>query len=80
MRATTSRTTSLSAALGAAFAVCGMIAAPIAGADPNTIACQPGQVVIDGQCNVPQTNANNAPPMDHHDSSPGGGSDGGHGR
>jgi hypothetical protein len=66
MRATRSRAkaiTSLLAAVGAGFAVSALIGAPTAVADPNTIACQPGQVVIDGQCNMPDTKANvPAPP------------------
>jgi len=37
-----------------------MIGAPAAVAQPD-IACEPGQVVIDGQCNVPENNANNVP-------------------
>jgi hypothetical protein len=55
-----SKTTSLLAALGAAaFAVLG---APAAAADPgNGIACQPGQIVIDGQCSMPP------PPTDTND-------------
>ena len=64
MRATRSRIiTSLLAAVGAGFAVSAMIGAPAAVAQPD-IACEPGQVVIDGQCNVPDNNANNgsAPP------------------
>ena len=54
MRATRSRTiTSLLAAVGAGFAVSAMIGAPAAVAQPGDTACAPGQVVIDGQCNVP---------------------------
>jgi len=61
MRATRSRIiTSLLAAVGAGFAVSAMIGAPAAVAQPD-IACEPGQVVIDGQCNVPENNANNVP-------------------
>ena len=61
MRATRSRIiTSLLAAVGAGFAVSAMIGAPAAVAQPD-IACEPGQVVIDGQCNVPDVNANNLP-------------------
>jgi hypothetical protein len=83
MRATRSRTTSLLVAAGAAFAVSAMICAPSAGADPATTDCQAGQVVIDGQCSVPQVNTNNAP-VDHPNvTGPvmgGGGGDSGHGR
>ena len=62
MRPTKSRTiTSLLAAIGAGFAVSGMIGAPTAVAQPGDTACEPGQVVIDGQCNVPDVNANNLP-------------------
>jgi hypothetical protein len=38
-----------------------MIGAPAAVAQPGDIACAPGQVVIDGQCTVPDSNANNVP-------------------
>ena len=62
MRATNSRTiTALLAAVGAAFAVSAMIGAPTAVAQPGDIVCEPGQVVMDGQCTVPQTNATNVP-------------------
>jgi len=62
MRATKSRTiTALLVAVGASFAVSATTGAPGAVADPGTIACQQGQVVIDGQCAVPDTNANNLP-------------------
>jgi hypothetical protein len=61
MRATRSRTiTSLLTAVGAGFAVSAMIGAPAAVAQPGTIDCRAGQVVIDGQCSVPD-NANNLP-------------------
>src|SRR4029079_4442784 len=61
MRATRSRIiTSLLAVVGAGFAVSAMIGAPAAVAQPD-IACEPVQVVIDGQCNVPENNANNVP-------------------
>ena len=60
MLATSSRIiTALLAAAGAAFAVSATIGAPTAVAQPGTIECQQGQVVIDGQCAVPDTNANN---------------------
>ena len=56
MRPTRSRTiTSLLAAVGAGFAVSAMIGAPAAIAQPGTIDCQDGQIVIDGQCNVPSS-------------------------
>ena len=62
MRPTRSRTiTSLLAAVGAGFAVSAMIGAPTAVAQPGDTACAPGQVVIDGQCNVPDNNTNIAP-------------------
>ena len=55
MRPTGSRTiTSLLAAVGAGFAV-SAIGAPTAIAQPGTIDCQDGQIVIDGQCNVPSS-------------------------
>ena len=38
-----------------------MIGAPAAVAQPGDTACAPGQVVIDGQCNVPDNNMNIAP-------------------
>ena len=61
MRPTRSRTiASLLATVGAGFAVCTFIGAPTAVAEPN-IVCEPGQVVIDGQCSVPDDNANNVP-------------------
>ena len=60
MRATRSRTiTALLAAVGAGFAVSAMIGAPTAVA--QRACCEPGQIVIDGQCNVPDNNANNVP-------------------
>ena len=62
MRPTRSRTiTSLLAAVGAGFAVSAMIGAPTAVAQPGNTACEPGQVVIDGQCNVPGNNMNIGP-------------------
>jgi hypothetical protein len=58
MHATRSRTiTALLAAVGAGFAVSTMIGAPTAVAQ----VCEPGQVEIDGQCTVPDNNANNVP-------------------
>ena len=58
MRPTRSRTiTSLLAVVGAGFAVSAMIGAPAAVAQ----VCEPGQVEIDGQCTVPDNNANNVP-------------------
>ena len=56
MRATKSRSISL---LAGAFAVSALIGAPTAVADPATTDCEAGQVVIDGQCNVPQVDPNN---------------------
>ena len=84
MRPTKSRTiTSLMAAIGAGFALSAMIGAPAAVAQPD-IACEGGQVVIDGQCSVPN-NANNvpAPPPPNGTGGPGmgsGGHSGGYGR
>ena len=58
MRPTKSRTiTSLLAAVGAGFAVSAMIGAPISVAQ----VCEPGQVDNNGQCTVPDKNANNVP-------------------
>ena len=67
MRATKSRPISLLAAAFAAFAVSALIGAPTAVADPATIDCQEGQIVIDGQCNVGQVDPNrvDVPPVDH---------------
>lgn len=80
MRATRSRTiTSLLAALGAGFAVSAMIGAPTAVAGPNTIDCQDGQIVIDGQCKVPDTNASKVPAPPPHSGGTGGYGTGGHG-
>jgi len=71
MRPTKSRTiTSLFAAVGAGFAVSAMIGAPSAVAQPD-IACEGGQVVIDGQCNVPDVSANNLPAPGMGDGGPG---------
>ena len=56
MRATKSRSIAL---LAGAFAVSALIGAPTAVADPATTDCEAGQVVIDGQCNVPQVDPNN---------------------
>jgi hypothetical protein len=50
MRATRTQSTSLLAAVGAGLAVAAMIGAPVAFADDTTIACEPGQIVIDGNC------------------------------
>ena len=56
MRARKSRSISL---LAGAFAVSALIGAPTAVADPAITDCEAGQVVIDGQCNVPQVDPNN---------------------
>ena len=37
----------------AALAASAAIGAPSALADPNTITCEPGQIVIDNQCSAP---------------------------
>ena len=42
-----------------------MIGAPTAAADPATIDCEGGQVVIDGQCNVGEIDPNVVVPVDH---------------
>jgi hypothetical protein len=90
MRATRSRTiTALLAAVGAGFAISTMIGAPTAIAQ----VCEPGQIEIDGQCTVPDNNANNVPAPQNGTGGPGmdsgapvmGGGDtgmggGGHGR
>jgi hypothetical protein len=74
------------AAAGAAFVVSAMIGAPTAAADPATTDCQAGQIVIDGQCNVPQVDPNNNVPRGPTNGGTGvvggGGGDygGGHGR
>jgi hypothetical protein len=68
MRATKSRPISLLAAAVAASAVSALlIGAPTAVADPPTIDCQEGQIVIDGQCNVGPVDPNRVvvPPVDH---------------
>ena len=56
-------------AVSAAFAVVG---APAAVAQ----VCEPGQVEIDGQCTVPDTNANNVPAPQDGTGGPGMGSGG----
>lgn len=63
MRASRSRTTALLTSAGVALAVAAAIYAPVAVAD-DTIACEPGQIVIDGNCNVPAPPAEDefAPP------------------
>ncbi|MBJ7339724.1 hypothetical protein [Mycolicibacterium sp.] len=62
MAATRSRTTALLTTAGAMLAAAAVIYAPVAAAD-DTIACEPGQIVIDGNCSVP-----GPPPQD--DSAP----------
>jgi hypothetical protein len=56
-----------------------LIGAPVVVADPATIACQPGQVVIDGQCAVPPSAPANAPARDNGPMSGSTGDAGGHG-
>jgi hypothetical protein len=74
MRPTRPRTiTSLLAAVGAGFAVSATIGAPAAVAQPGDTACAPGQVVMDGQCNVPN-NPNNVPAPQNGTGGPGMGS------
>jgi hypothetical protein len=48
------------ASLLAAGAALGAICAPAAIADPGNTVCEPGQIVIDGQCNTAPT-AHKAP-------------------
>jgi hypothetical protein len=51
MRTTRTNTlASVLAAVGAGFAAAAIVSAPAAVADDNTIACEPGQIVIDGNC------------------------------
>lgn len=59
-----SRITALVVTAGAAFAVSATVGAATALADPGTIACEGGQIVIDGQCSVPDINSNNVPAPD----------------
>lgn len=62
------RSKAVLAAIGAAMAAsAAFAAAPSAVADPNTTACQPGQIVIDGQCvaQPPQTGSAQTPPSNH---------------
>jgi hypothetical protein len=49
MRLTRSRVASLMAT----GATLGMLCTPAAAADPANTACEPGQIVINGQCNTP---------------------------
>lgn len=61
-----SRTTALLTTAGAAFAVSAAMFAPAAAAD-DTIACEPGQIVIDGNCNVaPPAQDGFAPPANDY--------------
>jgi hypothetical protein len=57
--------------LAASGAVLALICAPIALADPGNLACQPGQIVIDGQCNTPPP-PSKAPAADGTAPAPGG--------
>lgn len=63
MRATQLRTTALLAAAVAASALSAIVGAPAAAGD-QTIDCQPGQIVINGQCNVPSMDPNNSAPKE----------------
>jgi hypothetical protein len=74
MRYSTPRSTSL---LAAAFATISMLCAPAAPADPGNTACQPGQIVIDGQCNTPPA-PSNAPAPNGSAPTAGTGDQGGH--
>jgi hypothetical protein len=51
----TTRTVRIAAAMGAVSAAFAVVGAPTAVAQPGTIDCQDGQIVIDGQCNVPNS-------------------------
>jgi hypothetical protein len=63
MRTTRSNTLgSLLAAVGAGFAAAAIVGAPAAVADDNTIACEPGQIVIDGNCAAAPVDAAPADP------------------
>ncbi|TGD87002.1 hypothetical protein BayCH28_15060 [Mycolicibacterium sp. CH28] len=54
------------AVFGGALAASIAFGAPSAFADPgNTTSCQPGQVVIDGQCSVPAPQTDSPPPDNH---------------
>ena len=57
MRPISRTITSLLAAAGAGFAVSAMIGAPVAVAQ----VCEPSQLDNNGQCTVPDKNANNVP-------------------
>lgn len=62
----------------AASSAFGMLCAPAAIADPGNTVCEPGQIVIDGQCNTPPPpNATQAPSGGSSGSSTGG-QNGGH--
>jgi hypothetical protein len=75
MRLSKSRTISTIAATGAVFA---MVCAPAAAADPGTTACEPGQIVIDGQCNIPPAPGINVPPQNGGAPAAGSGDQSGH--
>lgn len=47
-----SQSWTVTTALAATVALAALCA-PSAAADPGSTACEPGQIVIDGQCNVP---------------------------
>ena len=85
MRATKLRTSALLAAATAVSALSAIVGAPAAAAD-QTIDCQPGQIVINSQCNVPSMDPNNNAPRNSNNASTGavggtgGGSGAGHGR
>lgn len=68
MTLSTLRSGALLLVAGGAFVASAVFGSASALADnPNTVACQPGQVVIDGQCaSAPtQNGSNTAPPTDH---------------
>jgi hypothetical protein len=67
MRAAKSRPSSLLAAAFAALAVSAVLGAPTVVADPATIDCEGGQIVIDGQCNVGAVDPNVVVPVDRPD-------------
>ncbi|PXX11884.1 hypothetical protein C8E89_1028 [Mycolicibacterium moriokaense] len=58
------RTRSRVASLVATGATLGMLCTPAAAADPANTVCEPGQIVINGQCGTPPSSASYAPAPD----------------
>lgn len=82
MRATSRTVASLFAVVGAALAASAATGAPTALAQPGDIVCEPGQVVIDGQCSIPTTgipNTGNNVPAPPYGGGTGSGMGGEHG-